>query len=69
MPGWPGRFDEQDLVAADAEMAVGQAAQLRRRQRDGLANAIEDDEVVAQSMHLDEWHLHRRSAAWRRRKQ
>jgi len=51
-------FNEQNLVTADAEVAVGEQAQLRRGQRDRLTKPVEDDEVVAQSVHLDECQLH-----------
>jgi hypothetical protein len=54
----PRRLDQQYLVAADAEMTVGQMAQLFRRQRNLLANAVEDNEIVAQTMHFREFQLH-----------
>ena len=49
-----GRLDQQDLVAADAEVAVGDAAALLGGERDGLADAVEHDEVVAEAVHFGE---------------
>ena len=56
--GAGGRLHQQDLVAADAEVAVGDEAQLVRRQRDGLAYAVDDHEVVAGAVHLGEAQPH-----------
>ena len=56
--GLPRRLDQQDLVATDPEMAVGKKTQLFRRQRQRLAHAVEDNEIVAQTMHLREFKLH-----------
>ena len=53
-------LDQQDLVATDAEMTVSQVAQLLRRQRKRLANAVKDDEIVAQTVHLREFKFHSR---------
>jgi hypothetical protein len=39
-------------------MAVGQIAQLFRGQGNLLANAIEDNEVVAQPVHFREFEFH-----------
>src|SRR5690606_38212541 len=57
------RLHHQQLVETDAEMAIGQAAALHggqrqavRRQR--LAYAVEDDEVVAEAVHLGETQFH-----------
>ena len=52
------RLDEQDLVAADAEMAVGDVTQLFRRQRNPLADAVENNKVVAQTVHFGEFEFH-----------
>src|SRR5262249_22313181 len=51
-------FDEEKLVAADPEMAIGDRAYLLARESNRLANAIEHDEVVALSLHLRELELH-----------
>ena len=56
--GAAGFLDQQDLVAADAEMAVGDAAALFGRERDGLADAVEHDEVVAEAVHFGEFQFH-----------
>ena len=53
-----GRVDQQNLVAADAEMTVGQIAQLLRGQRNLLADAVEDNEIVAQTVHFREFEFH-----------
>ena len=47
-------LDQQHLVAAHAEAAIGEQAHLRRREVDTLAHAIQHDEVVAQALHLGE---------------
>ena len=54
----PRCLDQQDLVAADAEMAVGDVAQLFRRKRNLLSDAIGDNEVVTQTVHFDEFQFH-----------
>src|SRR5256885_2054300 len=51
-------LDDQDLVAADAEMAIGDLAQLFAREREGPSSAIQHDEVVAGTLHLGEGKLH-----------
>ena len=53
-----GFFDQQNLVAADAEMAVGDAAALLGGERDALADAVEHDEVVAEAVHFGEAKVH-----------
>ncbi len=45
---------QQHLVAADAEVAVGEGACLRGREVDRLAHAVQHDEVVALALHLRE---------------
>ena len=52
------RFDHQHLVAADAEIAVGEATHLLRRQDDRLANGVDNDEVVTEAVHLGETQTH-----------
>ena len=47
-------FDDQDLVATDAETTIGEASQLGRAQIDALSDAVEHDEVIAQALHLGE---------------
>ena len=53
-----GLLDQQNLVAADPEMAVGQIDQLLRAQGNLLAHAVEDNEIVAQTVHLGEFEFH-----------
>jgi hypothetical protein len=49
-------LDQQDLVAADAAMAVGDAAGAPGREVDLLAYAVEHHEIVALAVHLGEAH-------------
>ena len=63
--GW--RLDQQQLVAADAGMSVGQAADRGRVQRDLLAHAVDDDEVVTETVHLAEAERHVRKVRAPRR--
>ncbi len=56
--GTGGRLDQEDLVAADTEVPVGDEAQLLWGQRHALTDAVEDDEVVAQPVHLGELEFH-----------
>src|SRR5690606_3459361 len=49
-------LDDEQLVAADAEMPVGHARDLLRAETEGLARRIDDDEVVARALHLGEAH-------------
>src|SRR5262245_3331662 len=51
-------LDDQDLVAADAEVAVGEAPQRRLVELDPLRDAVEHHEVVADAVHLREPELH-----------
>ena len=53
-PGPLGRFHDDQLVAADTLAAVGDRPGALRIQHEGLLPGIDDDEVVAQSVHLDE---------------
>ena len=45
-------FDQQQLVEADAGMAVGQATDLGAGQHDGIRNQVDDHEVVAEAVHF-----------------
>ena len=47
-------FEQNDLVAADPGMPVGQRPRARGTDRDRIAAAIEHDEVVAEAVHLQE---------------
>ena len=47
-------FDQQYLIAANAEMAIRDMAQLRATEVDGLMDRVEDDEVIAQTVHFGE---------------
>ena len=46
------RLDGQDLVAADAEVAVGQSRSQRRIRRRRAVAQVDDDEIVAGAVHL-----------------
>src|SRR6185503_9740892 len=48
------RLDQQELVAADPEMAVGDAPDPGRVELDFLVDGVEHDEVVARTLHLGE---------------
>ena len=52
--GMLGRLDQQDLVGADAEMAVGQGPRPLGGHFYGLAHAVEHDKVVAGTLHFGE---------------
>src|SRR5262249_14995641 len=47
-------FNQQNLVAAHAEVPVRERAKLRTGEIDLLAHTIEDNEVVAEPLHLGE---------------
>ena len=57
--GARGGLDHQQLVAADAEVAVGDRLHARRAQVDRRAGGVDDDEVVAEAVHLGEAQFHR----------
>jgi len=48
------RLGDQDLVAAHAKMAVGNAAHAPGIKPDLLADCVEDDEIVSQGLHFGE---------------
>jgi hypothetical protein len=50
-----GGLDDQNLIAADAESPIGERTDLRSRQRERRLGRIDDDEVVAESLHLGEF--------------
>ena len=52
--GRRGALDHQDLVAADAEVAVSEKACLGRRRHEVLIDGVEYDKVVAEAVHLGE---------------
>jgi len=55
----PGRaFHQQDLVATDAEMAIGDELELGRAQIHALRNRVEHHEIVAEAVHFGELKLH-----------
>jgi hypothetical protein len=58
-------LDQQDLVAADAEMAIRKLPQALGTKVEALAHAVEDDEIVAQSVHFGKAEFH--EAACRRK--
>jgi len=47
-------FHDQDLVGPYSEVPIGQSAPVHPRQRNRLANRIEDNEIVACTLHLAE---------------
>ena len=47
-----GRLEQDQLVAADAGAPVGDGARLRRVDRERALARVEDDEVVAEAVHL-----------------
>ena len=53
-----GAFDQEDLVGADAEVPVAQGAGALGRHFDGLADAVEHDEIIARAMHFGEVPVH-----------
>src|SRR6185295_2469619 len=62
--GAAGRH-HQDLVAAHAQVPVGNALQLGARERERRFRAVDDDEVVSRPVHLGERELHLRAASTR----
>jgi hypothetical protein len=54
------RFEHDELVAADAGVAIGQRHGARRRDRQRGFARVDHHEIVAQAVHLDE-----RECAWR----
>ena len=50
---------DEDLVGADPEAAVAEAADLRVRQRQRRVRGVQHDEVVAGALHLGEAHAGR----------
>jgi hypothetical protein len=54
-----GAPHREDLVGADAEVAVGQKAVLRGREAQRAARFVEHDKVVAGSLHLGKANSHR----------
>src|SRR6185369_104836 len=56
--GLVAALDDEDLVRADAEAAIGQVAVLRGREGKGFARGVEHDEVVSGPLHLGKAQLH-----------
>jgi hypothetical protein len=54
-----GFLDQQNLIASDAEMAVGQFTELLTIQCYGLMDTIENDKIVTQTLHFGEFQFHR----------
>ena len=52
-------FNQKNLVATHAKMAISQITQLLRRERYVLTNSIQNNEIVAQTMHFREFELHK----------
>ena len=48
-------FDHNDLIAADAQPPVGHGSGGGRVERKRLFSRVEDDEIVAQAVHFEEW--------------
>src|SRR5262249_14141425 len=61
--GVRGRHECQHAVAADAAMAVAQAAHHLRREGEGEARGLDDEIIVAERMPLREYVRHRRRHA------
>ena len=55
------RLDQQNLVAADAEMAIGERARVLGVERDRLTHGIEHDEIVSHTLHFGESQPHQRA--------
>jgi hypothetical protein len=53
-----GRFDQQDLIAADTKAAVGETPAELRVEVDLLADSVDDYEVVASPVHFAEGEYH-----------
>ena len=53
-----GCLHQQQLVKADACVAVSELLYLLRRQEHGLINSVNDDKVVAEAVHLGEFEHH-----------
>ena len=51
-------YKRQDLVGTDAEVAIAQRAGALGRHLDGLADPVQDDEIVARAMHFGEVPVH-----------
>ena len=56
--GVAGRVNQQDLVAADAKLAVRNRASQLGRDVNRLSDAIDHDKVVAGAMHFGEGQFH-----------
>jgi len=48
------RFDEQQLIEADAEVSVSQLADLVCIETECLSNRIDDDEIITETVHFCE---------------
>lgn len=48
------RFETDELIASHADMAIGNGADRAWRKRRGTFPGVDDDEVIAQAVHLDE---------------
>ena len=54
------RLDQQQLIKADAGMAIAQRTDLFRGQFDILTHAVDHDEVVAEAVHFGKFQAHNR---------
>ncbi len=52
-------FNQQNLVSTDAKLAMGQGTCPFRGHFNGLANAIDNDKVIARAMHFCKLPNHR----------
>ena len=63
-----GLFDDQNLVAADAEMPVGDEPRLWRPWHESLVDGVEHDKVIARALHFGKADFHEgdgsRSGRW-----
>ena len=53
-----GLLNKQYLIAPHAKMAIAKKAGLLRCQRHRLANAIQNNEIIAQTVHFREFQFH-----------
>jgi hypothetical protein len=52
------RFDEQYLITAHTEAPIGEHAHLSHTERNRSGRGIDDDKVVAQSVHFGKFKMH-----------
>jgi hypothetical protein len=56
---WQRRpLDQQQLIATDAKVAIGDKTHLLTRQRNILVDRIDHNEIVTETVHFGEFELH-----------